>query len=152
MKIILRSLVLSVLFIYALLIFLPKENLYYLALEKLSDHKVEVVSSSIKDTNFGLNISNSKIKYEKIDVAAVDRIFFKTLLFKTELNIQNLKVQKSLKKFFPYDMKYIKITHNILDPLAVDIKLSKQFKIKNKDISKYLTKTENGYRYEYKFK
>lgn len=134
-----------------LLVFLPKENLYYFVLQKLSEQSIDVTNTSVEDKYLGLSLKNSNIKYEKIDVATVDSIVVKSLLFKTNITIDNLKVQKSLKQFLPYDLDYIKITHSILNPLVIDIKLSKQFEIKNKKVMNYLTKTENGYRYEYKF-
>jgi hypothetical protein len=151
MKIILKSLSVFILFVYMLLIFLPKENLYYLALEKLSAYKIELTNTKVQDKYVSLALENTNIKYEKIKVGSIDNIEIKSLLFKTTINIKNLKVQKSLKKFLPYDMKSIEIIHSILNPLVIDIKLSKQFKINNKEIMKYLTKTQTGYRYEYKF-
>ena len=151
MKIILKYISVFILFIYMLLIFLPKENLYYFALEKLAEDKIELTNTKVQDKYISLILENTNIKYEKIKVASIENIEIKSLLFQTNIIIDNLKVQKSLKKFLPYDMKSIKITHSILNPLVIDIKLSKQFKIKNKELMKYLTKTEDGYRYEYKF-
>ncbi len=151
MKFILKRLTIFILFVYMLLVFLPKENLYYFVLQKLSEQSIDVTNTSVEDKYLGLSLKNSNIKYEKIDVATVDSIVVKSLLFKTNITIDNLKVQKSLKQFLPYDLDYIKITHSILNPLVIDIKLSKQFEIKNKKVMNYLTKTENGYRYEYKF-
>lgn len=151
MKIILKSFLISILFLYSLLIFLPKENLYYFLLEKLKAENVEIVNSAIKDKHISLNIYDTNVKYKKTDVATVKNIEVKSLLFQTNIDIKDIKIQKSLKKFFPYDMEYIRIEHNILNPLVIDIELSKQFKIKDENIMKYLTKTENGYRYEYQF-
>ena len=151
MKIILKYISVFILFIYMLLIFLPKENLYYFALEKLAEDKIELTNTKVQDKYISLILENTNIKYEKIKVGSIENIEIKSLLFQTNIIIDNLKVQKSLKKFMPYDMKSIKIIHSILNPLVIDIKLSKQFKINNKDIMKYLTKTEDGYRYEYKF-
>ena len=151
MKIILKYISVFILFIYMLLIFLPKENLYYFALEKLAEDKIELTNIKVQDKYISLVLENTNIKYEKIKVASIENIEIKSLLFQTNIIIDNLKVQKSLKKFMPYDMKSIKIIHSILNPLVIDIKLSKQFNIKNKELMKYLTKTEDGYRYEYKF-
>jgi hypothetical protein len=150
-KFILKTIIVIILFLYMLIVFLPKENLYYFALEKPIDQKVEITSNKIEDKYIGFSITNSKIKYEKIDVGSIGNIDIRTLLFQTTIDISNFKVQKLLKNFLPYDMRYIKITHNLLNPLVIDIKLSKQFKINNKQIMQYLTKTKNGYRYEYKF-
>jgi hypothetical protein len=151
MRLILKFLTILVIFIYSLLFFLPKENIYYFALQKLHNEKIDIKTKNIEDKYIGINLKNNIIKYEGIKVATIEGISFKTLFFKTDIKINDFKVQKSLKRFLPFDMKCIEISHNILNPLVIDIKLSKQFDIKDKNIMKYLTKTSNGYRYEYKF-
>lgn len=151
MKLIMKYLALSVFFLYTFLLFLPKENLYYLALEQLVNYDVQIDTKQSEDIYVGLKIQNNTIFFKDIEVATVDDVTFKTLFFTTAFNINNLKVKNSLKKFFPYDMESIEVKHNILNPLVVEIHLSKQFKIQQKNIAQYLEKTEYGYKYEYKF-
>jgi len=134
-----------------LVVFVPKENLYYFALEKLALEKVDIQTDKINDNGLIFDLVDTNIKYEKIDVADVKKIDLKMFFFKTELDFQNIVVNKAFQKFLPKRIKYIKITHSILDPLAINITFSKKIKLKYKPLTKYLKKTEKGYRYEYKF-
>ena len=134
-----------------LVVFIPKENLYYFALEKLNTQKVDIQTENIVDSGLVFNLVDNEIQYEKIDVAQVEDVELKLFFLKTELNFKDIIVNKAFQKFLPKKIKYIKITHNILDPLAINIVVSKKLNLRYQPLTKYLKKTENGYRYEYKF-
>ena len=150
MKMILKYILVFVLFIYAIILFFPKTNLYYLGLEKLNNYQVNLITKDISDNYYSFSLDALDVKYQGINVASIDNLKISTFLFYTTIDITNLKVKKSLKKFLPYDMKAIQIRYSILNPMIVEINLSKQFNIRDKQILKYLTKTPNGYNYELK--
>jgi len=104
------------------LIFLPKENLYYFGLEQLKSQKVELTQKSVVDTNFGLLLDKIGVKYEGIDISNIDKINFSTYLFTSSLNIDRVKVDSSFNKFAPENIRFINVTHSIIDPTNLIIK------------------------------
>ncbi|MEA3314815.1 MAG: hypothetical protein U9Q30_03015 [Campylobacterota bacterium] len=140
MKFIFKFFIYIIFFIYMLLIFLPKENLYYFGLEKLKSQKVELTQDNIIDNHIGLLLNSINIKYEGIDISNIDKINLSTYLFSSSLNIDNIKVDSSFNKFAPESIKFIKVNHSIIDPTNIIIK--SEFKLGRCDgVINLLTRT-----------
>jgi len=175
MKLVLKSILIFLIFLYSLVYFLPKENLYYFALEKLQNEKILINSKKIKDKFFSLNIKDSVIFYDSIKALEVSNIDLNIYLFTNSLNISNISLDDMLKRFLPSKIKTLEVSYTILNPLVVNIKAnlvqakvygifditsntvtlylkpSKQFLKLYKDILKNMKKQENGeYKIEYK--
>lgn len=178
MKMILKGFIYIIFFIALFIVFTPKENLYFYALDYLKQYKVEANHSDFKDNYIGFGIDDIKVSYDNIEVSDISKVDFKTYLFKTDLNIKDIEVDKSFTKFMPHGIKYATITHSIMDPLNIHINskftmgtcsgvvdllnrvvilkldVSKQFKSKYKMLVRNLKKSKekgNIYVYEYKF-
>lgn len=181
MKILLKTVVYILFFVFMLIVFLPKENLYFFALNKLKSQKIEAVHSEFKDTYVGLDIDKINIMYNKVEVSNISKVDFKTYLFTTNFDISDIRIDKSLNKFFPHSINYVNISHSIVDPLKINIlskfamgecegfidlttmtlklniDLSKSFRKKYPMIVRNFKKVESTnkgerYTYEYKFK
>lgn len=175
MKSLLKSLLIFIFFIFALLIFLPKENLYYFALKKAYEEKIFVNSKSIKDDGLSLSIQKSIIYYDDIQALKVENINLNLYLIHNTINIYDIALDDMLRQFLPSKIKSLEISHSILNPLVVDIKAnlvqakaygsfdiltntislnikpSKQFLVLYKKLLKNMKKLENGeYQIEYK--
>lgn len=140
MKFIFKFFIYIIFFIYMLLIFLPKENLYYFGLEKLKSQKIELNQNSVIDNNIGLLLNNINIKYEGIDISKIDKINLSSYIFYSSLNVDNIKVDSSFNKFAPENIRFIKITHSIINPTNIIIK--SEFKLGRCDgVINLLTRT-----------
>ena len=121
MKYILKFVSYLLFFIFMLIIFLPKANIYYFALENLQEKKIQISNKTIKDNPLGLIIKDINIKYENIGISDISKILVKTYLFYTTINIDNIKVDNSLNKFVPNEIKNITISYSVIDPMKIKI-------------------------------
>lgn len=113
-------------FIYILTVSLPKTNLYYLALEKLSLHKIVLSSAKTVETQLSFTIDNALVYYDDINIMKIDKIFFSTFIYKTELQFTNIHTNEVLKNFLPETINEIKLTYDIVNLLKININASFQ--------------------------
>lgn len=179
MKYILKPIVYFLIFVFALLAFLPKENLYYFVADKVKQHKIELSQSYLKDNFLFFNIDNLNIFYDGIDLVNIKSFDFSMLLFYNDITLNNLQVQKSMSRFAPETIDQVRLNYSVIDPLNINIDgffkegslkgkldilkrvvnleltVSKSFSKKYKNTLKYFkkeksTNTQDRYSYEYK--
>ncbi|HIP13019.1 MAG TPA: hypothetical protein EYG97_01010 [Arcobacter sp.] len=121
MKLIFKSLLIFLFFVLSVLVFLPKENLYCLALEKLQNEKILINSKSIKDELLSLNINNSIIYYDGIQACKVSSVGINLYLFENSVNIYNIRLDDMMKQFLPPKIKSLNISHSLFNPLIINI-------------------------------
>jgi len=121
MKFIIKYTFYILFFIVATIAFLPKTNIYYFALNTLKEHKIELEQLNIIDKFFEFEVENIKVKYEKAEVSNISNINTEFYIFRSSLKLENIIVNESLYKFIPKSISDISISHNILDPLKVNI-------------------------------
>jgi hypothetical protein len=122
---------LTVLFFSCLIIFTPKEKIFNKALNEIYKYDLSFKSYDFYDKAFGAKIDNSNIYYKNIQAITIDKLNIQTMIVSNKIDMQNIKVDDSLKQFIPSTIKHISISYTILNPLFVDIDIySKQFKIK----------------------
>ncbi len=164
-------------FIVIFALFIPKSNLYFLLQKEIKQYKVELITSDIENKYFALNLKNTNIKYENINVGTISNINFATYIFKTDLEIKNIKLDSMISKFIPAKINSVNLNYSVLAPdkiniktvfkggsctgyidtlqkvVKLNIKLSKKLKSKYRLTVMMLKKDkiEGDYTYEYKF-
>jgi len=175
MKLLFKSLLLIVIFFYALIAFMPKENIYYLLQEKLSHRRIDIVTKTIDDKYLKFFLKENTIYYMKIKAVNIKNIDTKVFLYDNTIIIKNISIDKSFKHIVPSSIKNIIIRYKITNPLKITIKAkmdsanlvgyidivkrklilnlktSKTFVRKYKNIINKMKKTPKGYSFEYKF-
>ncbi|MEA3513308.1 MAG: hypothetical protein U9R37_06875 [Campylobacterota bacterium] len=121
MKKILKFLIYSLLFIFAFLYFLPKENLYYLLLENLKKEKIVVSNEYIKDTGFALELEGIDVKYQNISVVNTKDIDINSYFFVTNIDIRQTKLDGIMSSFVPDKISKLNIKYSIFNPTVVSI-------------------------------
>jgi hypothetical protein len=124
MKTIFKTIAIFILFLGTLVVFLPKENLYYYGLEKLQKEKIDVETTTIKDRYDGLYLQDLNILYDNIKALHINSIDIKTYIFKSKVSISNITIDDSFKQFLPSKIKYMIFTHNILEPNIINIDIN----------------------------
>jgi len=109
-------------FIFMLIFFSPKENLYYLAEKELAKKSILISKESIKDSGFSFNIKNAHISMQEIESAIVSDLKIDTFLFFNTINISNIAFANTFKNFLPLNIDSVKISYSILNPLNIVIK------------------------------
>jgi len=126
-----------ILFIFLCLVFIPKENIYFLGEKQLKKYNIIISDEKIKSSLFKFEINQANVYINKINIAKVDKIiisFSGIKLFSKEIgqlsskiNIKNKSIVINFKPTYIFIQKYRKI------------------------ILKYFEKQKKGvYKYEYK--
>ena len=102
-------------FIYLLLFFLPKSELYYKSEELLSKKEIYINDEIVKEKPFGLNIKGAKVIYESLLVGGIKEIDADIFLFYNSLELKGVNLRVGALKFIPKNAKEIKITYSIKD-------------------------------------
>ncbi len=155
----------------ALLIFAPKENLYFLLEKELQKNKIVLSQEELKPKPLGLEISNAKVYIENTYIGNIKTISILTLLVYSDIDILEFKPIKSIEKIFPLIVHRATINYTLWNPTQIKINVKSsmgkidgrvdlikkrvifRFKeIKNiTPIRSYLKRDKNGWYYEQNF-
>jgi len=116
-----------ILFFLALSYVTPKVNFYYLLEKKLQKQKIILSDEQIKDKGFTLNIKNTKVFYDSIESAKVEKINITTLFFFNYISIKNVKLSGIASSFIPINIKNIDVSYSIFNPINISISASGDF-------------------------
>jgi hypothetical protein len=154
----------------AILVFMPKKELYYALEHQLEKNAIEINEKNIKENLFGLDIKGADIFYDGVKLAKASDISFKTFLFYTKIDISKIDIDDSFKSMVPFRLNDINVTYSLLSPMRANVYANGDFgdvagyidfnrtihldfvKVGNiKKLQRELKKTENGWYYESKF-
>ncbi len=106
---------------FALLLFMPKQALYYKLEEFLLKNEIKINEKSIEEGLFSLTLYESKVYVKGIKLGTVEKIEFFTLLFYTQVELHTLLLDESLKNMAPTEIDELKLTHAIWNPLNISL-------------------------------
>jgi hypothetical protein len=125
-----------VVFLFSLIVFLPKENLYFQLKQQLQKYDISIENEKIVSKLFYLNIKDASLIIKGIDVAKLDDI--KIYLYKA-LVVSKINGKADI------NFNLVKFT------IVVEFEPTDEFKSKYKDSLSIFKKDENKrYIYEYK--
>jgi hypothetical protein len=135
---ILKFLLFVVLFVALVILFLPKENLYYLAegqLFKLDGGKVSIVLSneSLSDNGFVLKVQNADVFADALpyfsneNVAHIEELNVVPLIAYNEVNIKHISVAQKFQNFIPAQVESATLKFSLFYPVKVWIHLEGEF-------------------------
>ncbi len=164
------------LFLYLLIAFLPKENLFFLAEKKLKSYNVVLNDETLKDRAILFQIQDSSVYYDGLHVGNIDSIDMFLGIFYNQISLKNAIFSDKLRQFIPKEISALKIKSTIFFPIRlwvngdgnfgevsgfIDLykknvrlvlKPQKDFVIKYPAIMKEFKKINNEYIYEKNFK
>lgn len=156
---------------FALLVFMPKTEMYHTLEKALLKQDIKLNETSIKENIFSLRIEDIRVYLKGIGLASIESIEWTSYLFYTKLVITNITVDASLSSQVPRQTDKIELVHRFISPLVISLDangsfgavegeaklLDKQVKIdfiETKDIKmfkNFLTKSDKGWSYEKSF-
>jgi len=158
---------------FALVAFMPKEELYYTLEHELVNYGIEFNEKSIKSGIFSLEISDIDVYAEGIKVAHIDHMDFLITLLFNKLDIKDIVLDSSINSLIHMDIQTVQtahLTYSILSPVKVNIALKGDFgdahgyidihrvlrldfsELKStRSLKNILKKDDNGWYYETKF-
>ena len=140
-----KYLLIIVSFLVGIVIFMPKDNLFFTLQDKLNPDIY--INTTTKNQPFKLNLTNSTIFVNKINLAKIKNTDIYPFLFFNIAKINNIKLN-----FNNLKIDNLNITYSILNPFNIFIKGKAKFAnidgkidIKNRKIKIYLLHLKNNY-------
>jgi len=111
----------------ALLLFMPKAELYY-SLEKILAKKdIKLNEKSIEEGLFSLNIKEITVYVKGIPLANIEKLNFFTLFFYSSLTIENLISDETLHTKIPALVKEAHVNHQFFSPMSLSLDANGSF-------------------------
>ncbi|MDD3592930.1 MAG: hypothetical protein PHO65_09825 [Sulfurovum sp.] len=105
----------------AVIMMMPKQELYYLLEQELSKKDIQISSEKISEGWFTLSIKEPSIYVKGIKVATIEEIDIFTLLFYTRASLKGLLLDSSLERFAPKEIEQVAATYSVIAPFDVAI-------------------------------
>jgi uncharacterized membrane protein len=116
-----------IVFWFALLLFMPKQELYFTLENALAKQDIEINEQSIEEGIFSLNLIKPVIYVKGIKIATVEKINIFTLFFYNNINVRSMHLDESLKSFAPQNIDRANISYSLFFPFAVNIDANGSF-------------------------
>ncbi len=113
-------LIYCILFIIALLLFAPKENLYYLVEEKLAPVGIEITNEDVHEHLFSLELQSADVSFQGIQSAHIGSIKIQPYLLYNTIVCQDIKLAQMAKNFVPLRVDNLHISYTPLKPRSID--------------------------------
>lgn len=127
MRSIFRLFIYLIVFIFSIMIFLPKESIYNFAEKQLVKNEIIISNEKKEETSFSLLLSDANIYYQGINVANVNKASITSYLFYTKISIKTVKLLDSLESMAPTPINNIELSYSVLDYQKAKIKGSGAF-------------------------
>lgn len=137
---VLKYLFYLIFFIFVLIYFLPKENIYFYAEKLLEKEKIVLSSEKVKDKGFCLSITDAIFSYESIEVANVKKLSINIFALYNSIKVDGVELTKAMGNYLPQNINEITIRYSIINPLFVTIQASGEFGNLSGDIDIYNAK------------
>lgn len=162
-------------FIYALVIVSPKQELFYFAEEFLEKEKLVISNEKISDLGLFFKIQNATLFYDSIQAGNARELSTLFTLFYNRVSLSNFEIHSDFKDFFPGNIEKIEAKHIFYQPHIIEIsgegafgslsgdvnlierkirvvlKVSSVMSRKYRQLLRGFKKSKEGYVYEQKF-
>ena len=105
----------------ALVILMPKQELYYKLEEVLLTQEIALNEEEIEEGFFGLSLKNVSVYVKGIYVASIEEINLFTLLFYSSAEVKMLHIDDSLKTMVPQETQKAVLVHSLTAPFSVSV-------------------------------
>ena len=102
-------------------LFAPKVELYYLLEKSLKEKGIIISNETITDTWYGLKVQNAELYVAGARVANISELNFNFFFFYNTLNINEIKMDKSLSNMAPKEINQLKAVYSILNPINIKL-------------------------------
>ncbi len=117
----------SFIILLALLIFAPKEQLYYKLEKELEKNGIVISDEKFTDTILGVKIEDANVYVKGINVAHIKLIDLKIFFLLNRLTIDSVTTDKSIQNFVPKNINHAKAVFSILKPYKISIDANGSF-------------------------
>jgi len=100
----------------AFILFMPKQNLYFKLEERLDKEDIHINETHIKEGLFNLKIDDASIYIKGINLIQIKNLTFFSLLFYSQVQLEEIQVDQSLSSMLPHKIKNILLTYTVVSP------------------------------------
>lgn len=109
-------------FVYLVIAFLPKANIFYLAEDGLKKYNIAFNDEKIGDYLVFFRVFDAKMYYEGLHVGDVKSIsIFPTIIY-NQIGVKEANFSNSLKQFVPKEVKSLTLINTIFYPIKIWIR------------------------------
>ena len=108
--------------IILLWLFAPKQELYYLLEKKLKEQDIIISNETLKDTWYGLNISNADIYIKGVKTAHSAELKLNIFFLYNTLQIDSLNIDDNIPNMGGQGLEMFKATYSVMDPTHITMK------------------------------
>jgi len=119
MKRVVKFFIYGLFFIATLVLFMPKESLYYLGEKHLKEFDVVVSNEKLLNSFLSLNISDLEISVKGIESAEVGDVQVTLLGLYNRAELHEIKLSSLVESYLPPKIEFINIYYSLVDPLSV---------------------------------
>jgi len=106
---------------FALLIFMPKQEIYYALEKELAKQEIKINEKSIKEGVFSLSLNQASVYVKGVKIATIEELTLFTLLFYTRIELDSLLLDDSLKFMAPQQTNKAIFSHAIFSPFDASV-------------------------------
>ena len=106
---------------FAVIVMMPKQELYYLLEQELAKKDIKISSEKINEGWFSLSIKEPSVYVRGIKVATIEEIDIFSLLFYTRASLKGLLLDSSLERFAPKEIEQAVLAYSVVAPFDVAI-------------------------------
>jgi len=126
-KKLLKFLSYSLFFIFALILFTPKNSIYYFAEENLKKFDLVISNESLEDDFTTLKVKNLEISAKSIDAGVVEELDLTLLVVYNKLLFTNVELSSLVESYLPSKIENLEIFYTLFNPLFVEAKSNGAF-------------------------
>ncbi len=137
-------------FIFVIIVFLPKTNAYYALEDELKKENIILNQEETSDVLGVFSIKNAQVRFNSLNVGKVESVRLYPFVFYNSLNINEANFSNNLKQFLPKNIKNLKFINTIFYPIKIWIsgsgdfgELSGEVNLKTKKIRLEIDPTKN---------
>jgi hypothetical protein len=104
-----------------LLLFAPKEELYYLLESELEKNDIVISNEKFSNTLFGLTITDADIYIKGINMAKIKSLNLNLFLLYNNLTIESIETDRGIHNIVPKSIDSITATFSILKPYKIAV-------------------------------
>jgi hypothetical protein len=126
-KKLLKFLGFSLFFLFALMMFMPKESFYFLLEEQLKPYGVIISNEHLSSSLFGLEIENLEISVKEIEAAVAQNAEIKLLGVYNVVAFNELSLSSLVDMYAPADITHLEFSYSLLYPLHIQAEAQGDF-------------------------
>lgn len=111
----------SALLLIAIIIFLPKTNIYYAAEESLASTHLYLNGEQVNDRFFYMDIRDATLLLNSMPIGTIEQIRVLPLIVYNRVTVSSVNFSGEFASLFPEGIEYITFTYTLLHPFSIMI-------------------------------